>query len=144
MWLAATTWYSLWVVIWSYKWTWLENISIFYNFLILKFQDLVFKVIYSSSNIKSCYPELVLKKSIWNSLQNICGIFLKIYSEIKLFQVYSLQWVPVFCIKKWYTHSEIQNAKKMLNTFNPVDSFFLIIKFTIFLLINFFLYIFKK
>ena len=28
------------------------------NFLILKCQDLVLKVIYSSSNIRSCYPEL--------------------------------------------------------------------------------------
>ena len=46
-------------VIWSYKSKSLENISIFYPLLFDKCQDLLIKVIYSSSDIKSCYPQLV-------------------------------------------------------------------------------------
>ena len=101
--------------------------------LVLNCQDLVLKDVYSGSNIKSCNPELILKVflRIYNSLQNIHRILLKMYHEIKLFQVCPLQLVPVLSIKK----------KSCFNTFHYVDSFFLICKFTIFLLIKFFLYI---
>ena len=75
-------------------------------FLILKCQDLVLKVIYSSWHIRSCYPELFSKTfvlKIWKSLK----ISLKFSYEIKFFQIPSLQSVSVFCVRKWCTHSEI-------------------------------------
>ena len=67
---------------------------------------------------------------IWNSLQNICGILLKMYFKIKLFKIYLLQPVPVLCIWKWCTQSQIQKIKLKgcFNTFLPVDSFFLTYK----------------
>ena len=41
------------------------------------------------------------------TLQSIGRNLLKIYYNIKLFQVNSLQSVPVYCIGKGCTHSEI-------------------------------------
>ena len=77
--------------------------SISYYF-ILECQDLVLKITYWSAN-RIILRDLVLK--IWNSLQNIRGILLKMYYEVNLFQVDSLQSVSVLCIKKWCTQSEI-------------------------------------
>ena len=60
---------------------------------------------------------------IWISLQSMPGILIKMYYEIKLFQVYSLQSVPVLCIIKWWTHHKfkkfITKLKSFSNTFHP-------------------------
>ena len=78
---------------------------------------------------------VVLK--IWNFSQNIRGIFLKMHCKIRLFQVDSLQLAPVLCIKKWCSDSEIQTLKSCFNTFDTVDSPFLVCMFTLFFLIHF-------
>ena len=87
--------------------------------------------------IQNYFKKIAFK--IWNSLQKIYGIFLKMCYEIKLFQVYSLQSVSILCIRKWCI--QIKTLKSCFNTFHPVHSFFLICKFTIFLLIKFPFYI---
>ena len=46
------------------------------------------------------------------------------YYEIKLFQVYLLQLVTVFCIRKWCTNSVIKTLKDYFNTSQPVDKAF--------------------
>ena len=81
------------------------------------------------------YQKVALK--IVHSFQNIVGILLKMYYEMKLFQDYPLQSVLVVCIKKWGHTQKLKISKICFNTFYPVGSFLLISKFTIFLLISF-------
>ena len=111
---------SLWVMIWSCNSKLFENIYIFCHQLLFDLEKSIsgtsncqFQLKHEKLLPRISFRKVVLK--IWNSLQNIIRIFLKLCFEIKLFQVYSLQWVPVFGIRKWCTHSEIGNIKRLLS-----------------------------
>ena len=69
------------------------------------------------------------------------GILLKMHYEIKPLHVYSLQLLQ-FCESGDDAHiQKFKISKKCFNTFHPVDSLFLICKFTILLLMDFSFYI---
>ena len=75
--------------------------------MILACQNLVLKLCIQASLRK------VVSK-IWNSLQNIQGILLKIWDEIKLFQIYPMRLASVLWIRKWCTQLEFQRASLLL------------------------------
>ena len=92
-------------------------------FLILKCHDLVLKAIYSGSNIKKCFKNLkFLTEHLWNFTKNVF--------QNQTFQNIFIATVPVLCIWKWCTQSQVQKIKLKgcFNTFLPVDSFFLTYK----------------
>ena len=76
-------------------------------FFIFKCQDLLLNVIRSSSNIKSCCPELVLKK-LFHKLEIPTRKPVEFYKNVLWNQTfYSLQSIPILCIRKWCTHSDV-------------------------------------
>ena len=89
----------------------MEKTSIFYqllfDFKVSRFdiQRYLFKLKHQKLLSRITLRKVDLK--ICSSLQNIRGILLNMYHEIKFFQVYSLQSVPFLCIRKPCSHSEI-------------------------------------
>ena len=106
---------------------WFWSIKIWYLKLSIQAQTL-------KAVIHNFLGKVILK--IWNPLQNIRGILLKMYYEIKLFQVYLLQSVPVLCIRKWCAHSEIWNITKFFKYFSFCQFIFYHAQVCYFLLIN--------
>ena len=76
---------------------WFWSIKIWYLKLSIQVQAL-------EAIIKNWFKKICLE--IWNYLQNIHKILLKMYYKIKSFQVYSLQSVSVLSVTKWYTNSK--------------------------------------
>ena len=92
------------------------------------------KICYPEYFQKSCFEDLkFLTEHPWNFTENVI--------RTKNFQVYSLQSIPILRISNCPHTEKFETLESCFNTFHPLDSFFIICKFTISYLIIFSLYI---
>ena len=83
-----------------------EKYFYFSSFFFFKCQDLLLNIIRSSSKIKSCCPELNFKK-LFQKLEIPTRTPVEFYKNVPWNQFfYSLQSIPILCIRKWCTPSD--------------------------------------